>query len=104
MEDKLISCRQAVQQGIERLRKPNWSHPFDHIKIDIIDGELGPWIHLFSPLNNMINGNDPTSILWFNEDAFANVDAEALIPYNGPPPDSEEYQAQVYRPSYGQAD
>lgn len=88
---RLISCRQAARMGIERLRRPIWANALDHLKIDIIDGELGPWLHLFAPFNQECNGRDPVDILWPVSE-FANVDAEDLAPYDGPLPTSDEYR------------
>lgn len=88
---KLISINDAVKLGIERIRKPMWSDQFDHVKIDIIDGQLGPWIHLFSPENKMFNGKDPVNLLACN--GKFGFDDKAFVPYDGPPPDSDEYRA-----------
>ena len=90
---RLISCRQAARMGIERLYKPIWSDPLDHVKIDIIDGELGPWMHLYAPFNKECNGRDPVDICWPLKKDFVNPDAEDLAVYDGPLPDSEEYRA-----------
>lgn len=88
---ELISINDAVKLGIERIRKPMWSDPLDHVKIDIIDGQLGPWIQLFFPSNKLFNGTDPvdmpTSTVWFG------FDEKDYVPYDGPLPDSDEYRA-----------
>lgn len=94
---RLISCRQAAQLGIERLRKPIWANPLDHVKIDIINGGLGPWMHLFAPFNMECNGRDPVDILWPTQSERANPDAEELAVYDGPLPDSQEYREAVAR-------
>lgn len=95
---RLISCRQAAQMGIERLRKPVWSNPFDHVKIHIVNGELGPWMHLFAPFNHECNGRDPVDILWAVQGpGWANPDAEELVGYDGPLPNSDEYRAEAKR-------
>lgn len=59
----LISIAQAAEQGIDRIFLPIWSNPMDHIKIDIIDGIPGPWMHFYSPFNKEINGCDPVNAL-----------------------------------------
>lgn len=50
----LMSINQAAERGINKLRRPNWSIPEDHIVIDIINGQAGPWIKLYSPLHEAI--------------------------------------------------
>lgn len=80
--------------GHTRLRLPRWSNPMDHIKIDIIDGKLGPWVHLFAPFNKECNGRDPVDLIWLT--AFPNGTAIAEFEvYAGPLPESAEYQAAV---------
>lgn len=93
MSAEPMSCKQAASLGIERLRKPGWSNPMDHIKIDIVKGSLGPWLHVFSPINKSINGCDPVDVLWVMEPGSA--DAKEFVPYEGPLPDSHEYRTSV---------
>jgi hypothetical protein len=88
---KLISINEAAARGIERLRKPVWANPFDHLKIDVLDGRPGPWVHLYAPFNKKCNGRDPVSFLIFNHDP----DAKDFQPYTGHPADSDEYKAEV---------
>lgn len=88
---ELISINDAVKLGIERIRKPMWSDPFDHVKIDIIDGQLGPWIHLFCPNNKLFNGTDPVNLPSMN--GRFGFDDKDYVPYDGPLPDSDEYRA-----------
>lgn len=91
----LISINEAVKLGHPRLRKPIWANPFDHLKIDIIDGSLGPWLHLFAPFNKECNGRDPVDMLAFqHKDTFNTQEFEI---YGGPLPDSDEYKAEVAR-------
>ena len=87
---ELISIAQAVEQGIARLRKPIWASPMDHLKIDIINGRAGPWLHLYCPFNNECNGRDPVDTLGLGMD----YDAKEFEPYTGPLPDSVEYKAE----------
>ena len=88
----MISVNQAVAQGIDRLRKPIWAQPEDHLKIDILDGNaLGPWGHVYCPFNLECNGRDPVNLFMYN----FNNDAEVWEPYTGPLPDSDAYKAAV---------
>lgn len=80
----LISIKDAEAQGVERVRKPIWANPLDHLRIG-----SGIWLHLYSPFNKECNGRDPVDILKFQED----VTAKVFEPYTGPLPDSEEYKA-----------
>lgn len=92
---KLISARRAAQLGIERLRRPIWAHPMDHIKIDIIDGALGPWGYLFAPFNQECNGRDPVDFIFGV--TLIGPDDEIFEAYRGPLPGSDEYRAEVAR-------
>lgn len=85
----LISIEDAVAHGIERLRQPIWANPLDHLKIDVINGTMGPWVRLFSPLNRGINGRDPMEMLAFQ----VNTRAKEYEAYTNALPDSEEYKA-----------
>ena len=86
---ELISIAQAAEKGIERLRKPIWANQMDHLKIDIIKGMAGPWLHLYCPFNKECNGRDPVDTLGLGMD----YDAKEFEPYTGPLPDSNEYKA-----------
>lgn len=86
----LISVNQAAQQGVDRIRRPIWAHTMDHLKIDIIDGRPGPWLHLYCPLNHACNGRDPVNTLGVG----TNYDLEEFEVYSGPLPDSDEYRAE----------
>lgn len=88
--DELISLNDAAAKGIERLRKPVWTDPMEHIKIDAIDGRLGPWVRLYSPGSLSCNGEDPVAMLL---STCGNLAEKALVPYTGPLPDSDEYKA-----------
>jgi len=87
----LISLTEAAAKGIDRVRKPIWASAEDHFKLDIFDGELGPWIHLFAPFNKECNGRDPFDICVIQVD----IGAPEYVPYAGPLPDSEPYRAKV---------
>ncbi len=92
----LISIRQAAAQGISRLRMPQWVGKFDHLNIDIINDEPGPWAHLYSPSNTSINGRDPVDILCMVGINGLHVDPneEAYEPHTGPTHESREYKDQ----------
>jgi hypothetical protein len=88
-KQELISINEAAAKGIQRLRKPIWAGPMDHLKIDIVVGyAAGPWTHLYSPFNQECNGRDPVDILSVNMD----YELKEYIPYDGPLPESEEYK------------
>lgn len=91
----LISINDAVKMGHPRLRKPVWANKFDHLKIDIINGSLGPWLHLYAPFNQECNGRDPVDILVLSE--MASFDSREFEIYDGPLPASEEYKSEVAR-------
>ena len=67
----MISINEAVANGIEKIRKPEWVNREDHLKLDIIDGKIGPWIHLFSPLNEVLGSPDPQDLLFMGFDLDA---------------------------------
>jgi hypothetical protein len=90
---ELISINEAAVRGIERIRLPIWADPMDHIKIDIIDGKPGPWLHLWCPFNTECNGRDPQDI--FIGSPMVDVEQPGFVPYTGPLPDSEEYKRRV---------
>lgn len=88
----LISIRQAAARGITRVRKQIWVNPEDHLEIAIVDGAPGPWLKLWSPLNEGVGvGRDPVSILGVT--GGVNFDEQVYLPYTGPEPNSEEYRA-----------
>ncbi len=87
----LISINEAAAQDIARVRKPIWSNPLDHVKIDIIDRKPGPWLHLWCPFNRECNGRDPVDSFAYQWD----LNFPEFIPYVGPLPDSEIYKSNV---------
>jgi hypothetical protein len=91
--DELISLHEAGQRGIERVRKPIWANPMDHLKIDLVPGGIGPWLHLWCPFNKQCNGKDPQSFLGLL--GGADYNCKEWLPYTGPLPDSAEYKADV---------
>lgn len=92
---RLISINEAVRLGHQRLRKPIWANPLDHLKIDIFDGKLGPWLHLYAPFNKECNGRDPVDMFSFAPEFVASYDTPEFEVYTGPLPTSEEYRAAV---------
>lgn len=92
---RLISINEAVKLGHPRLRKPIWANPFDHLKIDIIDGQIGPWLHLYAPFNAECNGRDPVDVLALEH--RASFDSAKFEVYRGPLPDTDEYRSEITR-------
>ena len=88
---RLISINDAVKMGHVRLRKPVWANALDHLKLDLFDGHMGPWIHLYAPFNKECNGRDPVDILALTQQA--SFDSPEFEIYSGPLPDSEEYRS-----------
>jgi hypothetical protein len=96
-EVPLFSLREAASRGVSRIRQSNWAHPMDHIKIDILsNGDMGPWAHIYSPLNQAINGRDPVDMLCITSMGI-DPDAKGGYAYAGPLPESEEYKAESER-------
>lgn len=92
MAEKLASINEAAAYGWERLRKPIWANPLDHLKIDLMAGSVGPWAHLYCPFNQECNGRDPVDILWI---MYEDRDKRMWVKYEGPLPDSHEYKNDV---------
>jgi hypothetical protein len=88
---ELLCLAEAARKGVDRLRLPIWANKMDHLKIDIINGELGPWGHLYSPINVGVNGKDPVSFI-FGVQGVCDIHDRAYEAYAGPLPDSEEYR------------
>lgn len=42
-----MTLSEATKAGITRLRMPIWANPRAYGRIDILDGFMGPWFHLF---------------------------------------------------------
>lgn len=80
---ELLSISQAAQRGIERVRLPRWANPLDHIKIDLVPGGVGPWLHLYAPFNKECNGRDPVSFLWMIGPMKTDIEEVAFEPYTG---------------------
>ena len=81
---ELISMNEAAAQGIERIRQPNWSFPTDYLKLDIVDGRLGPWVHLYSRFKGMSGEHkNPQSILWVLDGGAEQANAKEFVRYDG---------------------
>jgi hypothetical protein len=91
MSKRLISILEAAELGVQRLRKPVWANPLDHLQIDIVDGRPGPWLHIWCPFNKECNGRDPVDMIAYTQ----NLGMREFEPYAGPLPDSEEYRKAV---------
>jgi hypothetical protein len=82
----LISIADAAARGIERVRMTKWANDFDHFKIDIIDGEPGPWLHLYSPVNEVIGQSNPVDILWVAGPLKVDIHERCFVPFTGDQP------------------
>ena len=90
-----ISLAQASECGIKRVRNPIWANKFDHIEIDIINGKVGPWLHLYCPFNLQCNGKDPVNFLWITGPIKIDINAIEFEAYIGPLPDSDAYASEI---------
>lgn len=72
----MISINQAAARGIDKLRSPKWANPNDYLKIDIVEGKPGPWLHLYSPINIDVNGRNPVDFLELD-----GRDEKCFVPY-----------------------
>ncbi len=62
----LMSINEAVKTGVTKLRLDNWAYKEDYIEIHIADpikGWIGPWVKLWSPLNEIIGRKNPQEML-----------------------------------------
>lgn len=83
MSNDLISIREALDKGIERIRMPKWAMKEDHLYVK------GVWGRLYSPFNKECNGRDGIERLLLEED----LDSKLYVEYSGPLPESDEYKA-----------
>jgi hypothetical protein len=75
-----MTLTEAAKRGIARLRRPHWSFQNAYVRQDLIDGMVGPWLHLFSPDEQRIIGVDtPQTILRLGE-----IDTDDFEEYTGP--------------------
>lgn len=82
-EVRLISITAAAAAGIKRLRSPVWANDRDYIRIDIIDGMPGPWLHLFSSGNIAIGHANPKSFIGVNYFPGFSYETQWAVPYEG---------------------
>ena len=55
---------EASQKGIDKVRKAIWANPEAYMKIDIVDGKLGPWGHLYDqPTQDALGVESPQNTL-----------------------------------------
>ena len=73
----MATIQELAEQGIERMRLPSWRSPTDYIKIDFIHGGIGPWVHLYSRLNEVVGSENPRDIL------FLDTTGDKWEPYTG---------------------
>ena len=82
----MISINDAVDDGLTRLRKPNWAHPYDHIEIASVT-EL-PLAKLYSPaMRYIIDGMEGGMSLKLTD--FVTAEWQE---YFGPTPGSKEWK------------
>jgi hypothetical protein len=96
MTEQLLTLQEAAERGVTAIRKPMWAGRFDHMTFDTVrqaDGtvHIGPWLRLYSPMNEAINGRDPVSILLTETGDTRDA---VWLPYKGPSATSEEYLAE----------
>ena len=61
---ELMSINEAAKLGRKRLRLDKWANDYDHIEIYITeDGLVGPWVKLWSPVNELIEQENPQTML-----------------------------------------
>ena len=85
----LVSIAEAAARGVERVRRPQWAIPLDHLRLCAQGGKPGPWLLLYSPFNEECNGMDPVPI----PASLMDLGEAAYEGYEGPLPDSVEYEA-----------
>lgn len=78
----MISINQAVAQGITRLRMPRWAPTDAYMLLYIIDGELGPWVKLYSRTEQQAIG-EPTPQMFLSYTYEKSFDREEYEPYTG---------------------
>lgn len=72
-QDELIAL------GYNRMRREIWADPTDYLHIDMIDGQKGPWAHLWARRTQQIIGAPtPQDILNLEHDPTTDY-----VPYDG---------------------
>lgn len=86
---KPISINEAAKLGHRRLRNLKWLNPLDYIEIDIIDGQLGSWIRLYSPYIHTLDGKDYMQVPIIGN---FQLDSKEYTPYTRSPSDEEAFR------------
>ena len=59
----LMSINEAVAKGFSKLRLDKWANPDDYMQFDIINGRPGPWVRLWSPVNEIMEQENPQKLI-----------------------------------------
>jgi hypothetical protein len=64
-----MTIQEAIVKKISKIRKPFWANKEDYLQLDLFDdGEFhGPWMHLYSPTNQIIGAPNPQTFLWSDD-------------------------------------
>lgn len=63
-----MTLAEAATKGILRVRQNHWANPSAYLKIDVFDGLLGPWGHLYDrPTQEAIGAATPQTFPLFGE-------------------------------------
>lgn len=80
---ELMSINEAAKLGRKRFRLDKWANDLDHFEIYITeDDHLGPWVKLWSPLNEKIEQENPQTFLITE---LGDPDEKVWRNYVGPP-------------------
>ena len=80
---ELMSINEAAKLGRTRMRFDKWANDYDHIEIYITsDGLVGPWVKLWSPINEKIEQENPQTYLIT---MLGDPDEKVWRNYVGPP-------------------
>lgn len=59
-----MTLQQCAESGHDKVRKPYWAFATDYMRIDINNGRVGPWGHLFAAeQQEMLGQPTPQDIL-----------------------------------------
>jgi hypothetical protein len=61
--DRLMSINEAVRRGYTKLRLDHWANPDDYMEFTIVVGTPGPWVKLWSPVNEIVGNKNPHLML-----------------------------------------
>lgn len=77
-----MTIQEAVDNGISRIRRPEWNNLLTYLKLDIIEGKLGPWVHLYARMEQeVMNQETPTSMLCLGYNTTTDT---SWVAYAGP--------------------